>query len=241
MQAICDGADGLECDVRLTADGEVVVHHDEKLVRTSNGVGAVSDWSLAELRKLDFSSWKTSSWPAEYGGAGEQLLTLSELLEIAAAAGRPIELAVEVKHTPAHNPELDDAVVEILTTHPSLTFSNVSASIMSFSPTSVRRMTEVFGAAKVCMLIENKRRTGLQRSRQNVAMQLLDEHPQLMAGPGVSFTRDHEEHVRRWIKQGTKHRVWTVDRLEDARYLLDLGVKELTSNYPADLRAALGL
>ncbi|WP_416212933.1 glycerophosphodiester phosphodiesterase [Pseudoglutamicibacter cumminsii] len=112
---------------------------------------------------------------------------------------------------------------------------------MSFSPTSVRRMTEVFGAAKVCMLIENKRRTELQRSRQNVAMQLLDEHPQLMAGPGVSFTRDHEEHVRRWIKQGTKHRVWTVDRLEDARYLLELGVEELTSNYPADLRAALGL
>ncbi|MFC3184171.1 glycerophosphodiester phosphodiesterase [Pseudoglutamicibacter albus] len=67
MQAIQDGADGLECDVRLTADGEVVVHHDAKLGRTSNGSGPVSEHSLAQLRGMDFSSWKNPSWPAEYG------------------------------------------------------------------------------------------------------------------------------------------------------------------------------
>ena len=242
MQAIQDGADGLECDVRLTADGEVVVHHDAKLGRTSNGSGPVSEHSLAQLRGMDFSNWKNPSWPAEYGGVREQLLTLDDLLDIAEAAGRPIEVAIEVKHTPAHNPALDEAVlaiVEARSTPSSLTFGNVSASIMSFSPTSVRRMIEVCGAEKVCMLIENKRLTKLQRSRQNAAMKMLNETAQLLAGPGVSFIRAHEEHVRRWIRQGTKHRVWTVDTLEDAHYLLDLGVEELTGNYPAELRQAL--
>ncbi|MFI6207200.1 glycerophosphodiester phosphodiesterase [Streptomyces sp. NPDC051041] len=58
-KAIEDGADALECDVRLTADGHLVCVHDRRVNRTSNGRGAVSALELAELAALDFGSWKT--------------------------------------------------------------------------------------------------------------------------------------------------------------------------------------
>jgi len=58
-KAIEDGADALECDVRLTADGHLVCVHDRRVNRTSNGRGAVSALELADLAALDFGSWKT--------------------------------------------------------------------------------------------------------------------------------------------------------------------------------------
>ena len=48
------GADALECDVRLTADGHLVCVHDRRVDRTSNGSGLVSTLELAELADLDF-------------------------------------------------------------------------------------------------------------------------------------------------------------------------------------------
>ena len=49
------GADGIEMDVQLTKDGELVVIHDERVDRTTNGTGYVRDYTLDELRKLDAS------------------------------------------------------------------------------------------------------------------------------------------------------------------------------------------
>ena len=54
LRAIQEGADGLECDVRLTNDGHLVCLHDRRLGRVSNGRGLVSEHTLAELDALDF-------------------------------------------------------------------------------------------------------------------------------------------------------------------------------------------
>lgn len=53
QEAAKEGADGIELDVQLSKDGEVVVIHDEKVNRTTNGKGYVKDLTLEELRKLD--------------------------------------------------------------------------------------------------------------------------------------------------------------------------------------------
>lgn len=57
LKAIEDGADALECDVRLTRDGHLVCVHDRRIDRTSNGRGLVSTLELAELADLDWGSW----------------------------------------------------------------------------------------------------------------------------------------------------------------------------------------
>src|ERR671918_3225487 len=88
LQALADGADGVECDVHLTRDQHVVLLHDANLDRTSDGTGPVAERTVDQLRLLDFSSWKGARIPTEYGARSEQFLTLTELLEILRAAAR---------------------------------------------------------------------------------------------------------------------------------------------------------
>jgi glycerophosphoryl diester phosphodiesterase len=73
--AIEMGADKIETDVQLSADGELVLFHDAAVDRTSNGSGALADFTLAELRTLDTGAWFGEEF------AGQQIVTLAELLE----------------------------------------------------------------------------------------------------------------------------------------------------------------
>ena len=110
-KAIEDGADALECDVRLTADGHLVCVHDRRVNRTSNGRGAVSALELSELAALDFGSWKRQERAADSPGWEESpdwndadraehtsVLTLERLLELVVDSSRPVQLAIETKH-----------------------------------------------------------------------------------------------------------------------------------------------
>lgn len=63
LEAEKAGADGLELDVQLTSDGELVVIHDEKVNRTTNGNGFVKDFSFKELRKLNANKKGTKKEP----------------------------------------------------------------------------------------------------------------------------------------------------------------------------------
>jgi glycerophosphoryl diester phosphodiesterase len=67
---------GVEFDVHLTKDGELVVIHDESIQRTSNGTGYVKDMTLSELRAFDYGSWFSSDF------SGERIPTLDEVLNI---------------------------------------------------------------------------------------------------------------------------------------------------------------
>ena len=84
-----EGADALECDVRLTADGHLVCVHDRRVERTSDGHGRVSSLELAELNALDFGSWKHPSRGLDQEAPdldphGRGVLTLVTLLETVA-------------------------------------------------------------------------------------------------------------------------------------------------------------
>lgn len=69
------GADGIELDVRLTADGQLVVHHDRRLGRTNGGAGLVSNAALAEIRALDAGGWFSPKF------RGQTAPTLDEVFE----------------------------------------------------------------------------------------------------------------------------------------------------------------
>ena len=72
VAALSAGADGLECDVRLTADGHLVCVHDRRVDRTSNGTGVVSSLELAKLEELDFGAWHEASDTRVVGRQGAQ-------------------------------------------------------------------------------------------------------------------------------------------------------------------------
>lgn len=74
--AIARGAAAIELDVHLSKDGELVVHHDYYLGRTSDGKGYIGDFTLAELKALDAGSWFSREF------AGQKIPTVGEVLEL---------------------------------------------------------------------------------------------------------------------------------------------------------------
>lgn len=91
------GVDVVEFDVRRTADGELVLMHDETVDRTTNGSGAVGELSLAEIRALD-------------AGDGERVPTLEEALSLVAEFD--VETYIELKE-----PGIAQAVLELTREH----------------------------------------------------------------------------------------------------------------------------
>jgi glycerophosphoryl diester phosphodiesterase len=102
------GADIIEMDVQLSADGQVVVFHDERLDRTTNACGPLAERTLAELKTLDAGSWYHPRF------AGERIPTLEEVL---AWACERVPLFVELKYGARSQPLLHAAVVECILAH----------------------------------------------------------------------------------------------------------------------------
>ena len=87
-QAIADGADMIELDVRMTSDFELVVLHDRTVRRTTNAKGRIRNLSLADLRSFDAGSW----FGIEF--AGERIPLLRNVIDILPSH---VQLNIEVK------------------------------------------------------------------------------------------------------------------------------------------------
>ncbi len=227
VRAIESGADGLECDVRLTSDGQLVCIHDRTVDRTSNGSGAVSALTLSQLRKLDFASWHEG--PGNTAG----VLTLQALLELIADTDRPLHLLVEAKHPNRHGPRLERALADALarfnltgsatgTDLPPATTSSVT--VMSFAKSALRRSHQLLPDVATVLLMEaarGPRRTGLLPDDVGIA------------GPSLRLLRHDPHYVERAHALGNQVYVWTVDDELDVRYVADLGVDAVITNDPA--------
>lgn len=132
-------ADFLECDVHLSKDGELVIMHDDRVDRTTNASGYISDFTLAELRQLDAGS----TYSKEF--AGESIMTLDELLE---EFYHQVGLLIELKNPQAY-PGIEEKVATLL-----LGYEDVSSIILqSFDVESMRKMHELLPDLQVGVLI----------------------------------------------------------------------------------------
>ncbi len=232
-KAIADGADALECDVRLTRDGVLVCVHDRRVERTSNGRGSVSALELADLSQFDFASWKgrdrdallEASWQ-EADHAGGRVLTLERLLQLVLDLDRRVELHVETKHPTRYGGLVEKALVDLLERYGlarPLTRSDSRVTVMSFAATSLRRMQVMAPMLPTVFLMEHvplRFRDGTLPARCGVA------------GPSLAVLRRHPHYLDRVHEQGNRLHVWTVDEGEDIAYVLGLGVDAVISNHP---------
>lgn len=97
VQAAIDlGLNWVEVDVQPTKDNVLVVCHDHTVNRCSNGKGRVDQMTLSELKALDFGRWFSDEF------ANESIMTLSELLELAAENDLNLNIEVKVDHHSAN-------------------------------------------------------------------------------------------------------------------------------------------
>ena len=231
-QAIDEGVDGLECDVRLTLDGHLVCIHDRRLNRTSNGRGPVSTSTLAELTELDFGSWHVphegDADPAEAG-----VLTLDALLEAVRGTGRPLRLLIETKHPTRYAGSVERALADLLGRH-GLTGGDANATVhvtvMSFSMLALARMRALapkLATAYLVDLLPPWSRT----ARLPFGAQVF--------GPSVATLRARPHLVRHAHERGYAVYCWTVNKPTDLELVLELGVDGVITDRPASTLSRL--
>jgi glycerophosphoryl diester phosphodiesterase len=237
-KAIEDGADALECDVRLTADGHLVCVHDRRINRTSNGRGAVSALELADLATLDFGSWKgTGEAPDRDDPTAPDhtsVLTLERLLELVSDAGRRVELAIETKHPTRWAGQVEQTLLMLLRRfgfdgprgdEPSV------VRVMSFSARSLHRVqtgAPDLPTVYLMQFLPPRYRDGRLPAGTRIA------------GPGIRIVRGHPEYVAKVHAAGHQVHVWTVDSPQDVELCARLGVDALITNRPRQVLSQLG-
>ncbi|WP_328788941.1 MULTISPECIES: glycerophosphodiester phosphodiesterase [unclassified Streptomyces] len=219
-QAIADGADALECDVRLTADHQLVCVHDRRVERTSDGRGVVSEMTYAQLSALDFGAWKGA------GHAGARVLLFEDLLREVLAAPRPVGLAVETKHPTRAGGRLEVELVRMLREYGLADGAAGLVEVMSFSRSALTRLHRLVPGLPAVYLMERR----LRPVRPPYATH---------AGPGIDLVRRDPGLVGRLKAKGLSVRVWTVDEPQDVELCLRLGVDTIITNRPRQVREQL--
>lgn len=244
--ALTDGADSLECDVRLTRDGVLVCVHDRRIDRVSDGRGVLSTLELADLADLDFASWKArrsdplleAAWQeAEQDPEWSSVLTLERLLQLAhdstTPSGRPVNLHIETKHPTRYGGLVERALVDLLERYGMarpLTRSVSQVTVMSYAVTSLRRVHALAPVLPTAYLMDR------------VPVRYRDGHlPAQVSSAGVALRvlKAHPGYVERVHAFGGRVHVFTVDEPADIELVLELGVDVIISNEPGRVHRRL--
>jgi len=211
------GADGLELDVQLSADGHVVVIHDETLDRTTTGRGPVGERTLADLKALDASNGRE-------GFIGEPIPTLDEVLELVGPTG--ITVNVELKNSVEVYAGLEQAVLEIVAAA-GMADRVVYSSFNHISATQLARSSQ---PSRVGLLFSDVLAEPWDYA-QRLDVSALHPHWKY-----VDFV---PETIERCHALGLEINVWTVDSPTVARRLADLGADAVITNRPDEIRLVL--
>jgi glycerophosphoryl diester phosphodiesterase len=246
--AIQQGADALECDVRLTRDGVLVCVHDRRIDRVSDGRGVLSTLELAELNELDFASWKArqgdplleAAWEeAEQDPERRGVLTLERLLQLTqdhrSQSGRQVELHIETKHPTRYGGLVERSLVDLLERYglaEPLSRSVSPVTVMSYAATSLRRVHAMAPLLPTVFLMD---RVPVRYRDGTLPPQVRS------AGLWVEAVKRHPRYVQRVHEQGNRLHVFTVDEVADIDRMLELGVDVIISNRPDRVRRRLAL
>jgi glycerophosphoryl diester phosphodiesterase len=210
-KAVAIGADCIELDVRRTRDGHLVVIHDERVDRTTDGIGRVADLSLAELRQLDAGSW----FSPEH--AGERIPTFPEAI---AAIAPHLTFATEIKEPPGL---IEAQVLAALKEAGAL----ARTVITSFNADVIRLVKELEPSAKTGLIGSD---SGLLERAVAVGASWIDPYkdgctPELVAAAHAA---------------GIRVTTWIIDAPEELRHYEAMGVDRVTSNDPERLLREAG-
>ena len=197
-------ADGIELDVKLSADSVPVIIHDPTVDRTTDGSGTVADLSLLALKKLD-------------AGEGQKIPTLAEVFE---SVGGKFLINIELTNYTTRDDQLVDKVVEVVKKY------NLEESILfsSFLPKNLKRVAQLLPQSPRGLLALPNLLGWLTRK---VFFRLGDYqalHPKL--------ENTSQKQIENAHKLGRKVNTWTVNDPKDMRRLADWGVDGIITDDP---------
>ncbi len=205
------GADGIELDAKLSADGEVVVFHDRTVDRTTQGKGRVNQLTLEQLRQLDAGIWKSTIFK------GEKIPTLAEVFE---AVGGKMIINIELTNYFSISDGLPHRVVNLVRKH------KLEDSVMfsSFLPINLAEVRKIWPEAKIGMLSFSGIPGLISRSWFSSWVS-----PEVCLPHHKAVTRALVEERK---KAGRKCIVWTVNSPEVMKRMISFGVDGLITDDP---------
>ncbi|WP_243355669.1 glycerophosphodiester phosphodiesterase [Bacillus litorisediminis] len=212
QKAIELGVDGIELDVHVTKDGELVVIHDETVDRTTNGTGRICDLTLAEIKQFDAGSWFSPNF------ADEKIPALTEVLQLLKSTD--ILINIEIKSDIIAYENIEEKVLAAIKN------SGLNESqfiISSFNHYSVARFKKLAPQIETAILF----------------MEILLDPWEYAANMGASALHVYEpvaftEMSKCAMKHGFPVRVFTVNSHEHMRALMDLQLSAIFTDFPED-------
>lgn len=208
--AVKQGADGFECDLRLTKDGVAILWHDADLKRRANNDAVVAETNLKKLKAI---------YP--------QILTLDEFLDF--GIGEKKSLLLETKHPVPSRTNIEEVIVEKLKKEKSrIKKAEIDITVMSFSWFAVEKIKSLNKEISTTYLLHDH--TPWFTARYSSAQSI---------GPGISMLRKNPVLAKRIKGTGRKLNVWAVDEASDIKLCQYLGVDNLITNRPGYAREIL--
>lgn len=227
--AVALGVDMLETDVHATADGELVLIHDDTVDRTTNGSGALREMSLAEVQALDAGYYWTDdngqSYP--YRGQGLTIPTLRELL----TAFPHMRFNVEIKQVePPIAAPLCDLIRELGMEEQLLVASFSEVAMMAFREVCPEVATSMVQGEIIPFFVLNKLWLGATYQPQVEAIQV----PEFRGGivPWGDLRVINGRFIRDAQRHNVEFHVWTVNETADMERMLDWGVDGIITDRP---------
>jgi glycerophosphoryl diester phosphodiesterase len=229
-RALETGVDILEIDVWLTQDNVVVVNHDETIDRTTNGTGAIRDYTLDQLQQFDAGYQWTVDGTHPYRGEGHIISTLDAILSEFPGA----RFNIDIKE---NSNDLIDGLGRLIEKHG----ASERVIVASFHQSALRvfrtRYPDVPTSAGSSEIIRffllSKLRLSSLYKPDFVAFQL-----PLKAGPLSLVTSTFVDAAHRI---GVQVHPWTINDPEEMRRLITMGVDGIITDYPDRLTKILTL
>ena len=209
------GINWIETDVQITLDNKLVIFHDEKLERTSNGEGFLALKKFSELKKLDIGSWFSKEFE------GERILSLVEFLDL--IKKYEFSLQLEIKHMHGKEYEIVEEIVKQI--EPYLDYFKGKLFVSSFS--------------EKCLRLFSRK---LPKIPLALALSFVPKFPDQIANEaGVDILHFGDEFVdnaslERLKKSKTEFAVATVNDKKRALFLLRNGVQSILTDDPKILK-----
>lgn len=208
--AIHQGADGFECDVRLTKDNVPILWHDPTMERTAGNTGDIAALTFSEIQ---------DRYP--------QVMLFTDFLELAMTFAK--DLAIETKHPVPSGRKIETVILNELNSHnDQIVKSGIEISLMSFSWFAIESLSRNQQRNTVMLLDGTKGRILEKRSSAKTL------------GPSIEMIKERPEIISDAKENGKRLFVWTVDEASDVEFCAQKGIDVLITNKPAQARKVLG-
>lgn len=217
QKAVDLGADGVELDIQLTKDDQIVVIHDEMIDRTSDGKGWVKDYTLEELRAFNYNRTKP-----EYKHA--DIPTMREVFELLKPTG--LFINIEIKTGVVFYEKIEEKILAL--TREMGMEDRVCYS--SFNHYTVTRIHELKPDAEVGFLYADG---PIDMPSYGVKHGVNALHPAL-------YNLQYDGFVKECKEKGLKLNVWTVNERPYMEMCCQYGVDAIITNYPDIAKEVVG-